>query len=57
MSDQHCPGFENNKSLNEVKVKCPECGKEFDVFSDEMDKKVKCPGCSVQLDPQACKAK
>jgi ribosomal protein S27E len=55
MSDQHCPGFESNKSLSEMKIKCSECGKEFEIFSDEADKKVKCPGCAIMLDPQACK--
>jgi len=55
MTDQHCPGFESNKSLNEVKVKCPDCGKEMEIFSDEMDKKIKCKGCSTLYDPAACK--
>jgi ribosomal protein S27E len=54
MTDQHCPGFESNKSLNAVKVKCPDCGKEIEIFSDEMDKKVKCPACSAMVDPKAC---
>jgi len=55
MSDQHCPGFESNKSLTELKVKCPECERETEIFSDEADKKVKCPGCGAMLDPQTCK--
>lgn len=56
MSDQqHCPGFESNKSLSEVKVKCPECGAEFEVFSDEIDKKVKCSSCGISFNPQDCK--
>ena len=54
MSDQHCPGFESNKSLAELKIKCPECGKEFEIFSDEVHKKVKCPDCGAMLDPQTC---
>ncbi|SHO49548.1 hydrogenase maturation nickel metallochaperone HypA [Desulfopila aestuarii] len=56
MTDQHCPGFEANKSLNEVKLKCPDCGKEFDVFSDELDKTIKCPACSSKVDPKTCTA-
>lgn len=53
MSDQHCPGFESNKSIKEVKIKCAECGKEFEIFSDEVEKKVKCPACSAMVDPKA----
>ena len=55
MSDQHCPGFESNKTLNEVKIKCPDCGQVMEIFSDETDKKVKCAGCSTMLTPAACK--
>ena len=55
MSNTHCPGFESNKTLSEIKIKCPDCGKELEVFSDEADKKVKCPGCETMLDPAACK--
>ncbi|MFV0436818.1 MAG: hypothetical protein ACK5PS_05430 [Desulfopila sp.] len=54
MSNQHCPGFEANKTLSEVKVKCPDCAKEFDVFSDEMESKVKCPACGSRFDPKNC---
>lgn len=52
MSDQHCPGFESSKSLTEVKLKCPDCGKEFEIFSDEIGKQVKCPECGTMLDPK-----
>ena len=55
MSDQHCPGFESNKSLSEVKVKCPDCGHETEIFSDEVGKSVKCGGCGNMLDSAACK--
>ena len=55
MSDQHCPGFESNKSLSAVKVKCPECGHETEIFSDEVGKAVKCGGCGNMLDSAACK--
>ena len=57
MTEQHCPGFESNKTLSEVKVKCPECGKETNIFSDEQSKTVKCPACSAAFDPKTCKAK
>lgn len=55
MTDTHCPGFESNKSLSEVKLKCPDCGKEFGIFSDEIDKVAKCPACSAKVDPKTCK--
>ena len=55
MSDQHCPGFESNKSLSEINLKCPDCGKEFEIFSDEADKKVKCPACGSLVDPGSTK--
>ncbi len=56
MSDQqHCPGFEANKSLSEIKVKCPECGAEFEVFSDEAEKVAKCSACGASVNPQECK--
>ncbi len=56
MSDQqHCPGFESNKSLSEIKVKCPECGAEFEVFSDEIEKSAKCSACGASVNPQECK--
>ena len=54
MTDQHCPGFEANKTLNEIKVKCPECGKEWNIFSDEADKKTKCSACGAVIDPKTC---
>ena len=56
MSNQHCPGFESNKSLSEIKIKCPDCGKVLEIFSDEADKNIKCPGCGTMLAPQDCKA-
>jgi ribosomal protein S27E len=51
MSNTHCPGFESNKSLSEIKVKCPECKFEWEIFSDEKDKAVKCPECGVAVAP------
>jgi len=56
MSDQqHCPGFESNKSLSEVIVKCPGCGQEIELFSDETSKQVKCSNCNLLFDPTASK--
>ncbi len=53
MSDQqHCPGFESNKSLSEIKVKCPECGMEVELFSDELQKSAKCSACGSEYQPK-----
>jgi ribosomal protein S27E len=54
MTDTHCPGFESNKTLNEVKVRCPACSKEWEVFSDEVDKTLKCPDCGGIVDAKNC---
>lgn len=57
MSDeqQHCPGFESNKSLSAVTVKCPDCGKEIEIFSDELTKQIKCSECGSLFDAAAGK--
>lgn len=57
MSDeqQHCPGFESNKSLSAITVKCPDCGNEQEIFSDELTKQIKCSSCSSLFDAAACK--
>jgi len=52
MSNQHCPGFESNKSLSEIKIKCPACGKQWEIFSDELGKNVKCTACELVFDPK-----
>lgn len=57
MSNTHCPGFESNKTLSEVKVKCPECGKEWEIFSDEAEKTLKCSECGVSVDAKTCVVK
>ncbi len=53
-SDQHCPGFESNKSLNEVKLRCPECNAEFEIFSDEIERTAKCTACGAAVEPKKC---
>ncbi len=52
MTDQHCPGFESNKSLSEVKITCPECGKEMEIFSDELEKTIICKACNAKFTPE-----
>ncbi len=56
MTDQHCPGFESNKQLNEVKVVCPSCQGEIEIFADELNKSLKCPKCSNMFESKACQA-
>lgn len=52
MTDTHCPGFESNKSLKEIKIKCSACGKEWEIFSDELEKSIKCSACGALIDPK-----
>ena len=47
---QHCPGFEQFKKLKAFSCKCPGCGKEKEIFSDEFDKTHTCSGCGKALD-------
>jgi hypothetical protein len=54
METQHCPGFESNKSLRVHTCKCQKCGKENEIFSDELNKKHKCQGCGHELDVIKC---
>ncbi|RKZ92436.1 MAG: hypothetical protein DRQ43_09040 [Gammaproteobacteria bacterium] len=57
MTDTHCPGFESNKSLSEYTIKCPDCGKEWEIFSDEADKVAKCPSCGSSVDAKTNRVK
>lgn len=50
----HCPGFEKYKSLKSFVCKCPECGKEKEIFSDEFNKTHICPGCKKEIDFTKC---
>ena len=52
---QHCPGFQNFKTLTSFTCKCPGCGKEVEIFSDEFDKTHVCEGCNEQIDFTQCK--
>jgi uncharacterized protein (DUF983 family) len=51
---KHCPSFEQNKSLKTYICKCPECGVEIEVFSDELDKKRTCGECGKKIDVNQC---
>lgn len=50
----HCPGFEQFKTLSSFMCKCPECGEENEIFSDEFDKTHKCQACNQQIDFTQC---
>ncbi len=49
-----CPGWEQFKNLTSVECKCPECGKEIEIFSDEFEKPHTCPGCKKAIDFTKC---
>jgi hypothetical protein len=51
---KHCPGFEQFKGLKSFTCKCPNCGKEVEIFSDEFDKKYICRGCHQEIDFTKC---
>ena len=52
---QHCPGFQNFKTLKSFTCKCPNCGQEKEIFSDEFDRTHVCEGCNEQIDFTQCK--
>ncbi|MCX5873565.1 MAG: hypothetical protein NTY51_10100 [Deltaproteobacteria bacterium] len=50
----HCPGFETNKSLSSFTCKCPSCGTEKEIFSDEFDRPHTCKNCKQPIDFSQC---
>jgi hypothetical protein len=50
----HCPGLEQFKGLSSFTCKCPECGQEKEIFSDEFNKPHICKGCSKEIDFTRC---
>ncbi len=51
---KHCPGFANFKTLSSFSCKCPNCGQEVEIFSDEFDKTHICSGCKQEMDFTQC---
>jgi uncharacterized protein (DUF983 family) len=51
---QHCPGFTNFKNLKSFMCKCPECGTEKEIFSDEFSRTHKCTKCGKEIDFTQC---
>jgi L-amino acid N-acyltransferase YncA len=51
---QHSPGFQQFKHLQSFICKCPNCGKERKIFSDEFDKNISARGCGEEIDFTQC---
>ncbi|HSM75077.1 MAG TPA: hypothetical protein VK852_10585 [Desulfobacterales bacterium] len=51
---QHCPGFASFKNLKSFSCKCPSCGEEKEIFSDEFDRSHKCAKCGEEIDFTQC---
>jgi len=49
-----CPGWEQLKNLSSFECKCPNCGKDMEIFSDEFDKEHSCPKCHMRIDFTKC---
>lgn len=52
---QHCPGFESYRHLQSFTCKCPNCGAEKEIFSDEFGKAHHCDSCKQPIDFTQCK--
>ncbi len=50
----HCPGFQSFRNLSSFICKCPECGKEKEIFSDEFNRPHTCSGCGKPIDFNQC---
>ncbi len=50
----HCPGWQSFKDLKSFVCKCPDCGKEKEIFSDEFNKPHICGGCGKEIDFSRC---
>jgi len=51
---QHCPGYATFKNLQSFICKCPNCGEEKEIFSDEFDKSHTCAKCNQSIDFTQC---
>ena len=51
---QHCPGFHDFKHLKSFNCKCPECGQEKEIFSDEFNRTHICSECNEEIDFTKC---
>jgi len=51
---QHCPGFQEFKNLKVFTCRCPECGAEKEIFSDEFNREHVCAKCGKKIDFSRC---
>jgi uncharacterized protein (DUF983 family) len=51
---QHCPGYANFKNLKSFTCKCPKCGAEKEIFSDEFGREHTCSSCNEIIDFAQC---
>lgn len=51
---KHCPGFNDLKNLKSFICKCPECGREKEIFSDEFNRPHTCSGCGKEIEFNKC---
>jgi len=42
-----CPGARDIREVKPEDVECPECGREVEIWSDELS--ARCPGCGAQV--------
>ncbi len=50
----HCPGFQEMKNLSSFVCRCPECGQEREIFSDEFKRPQTCSACGKPIDFSRC---
>jgi len=51
---QHCPGYNSFKNLKSFICKCPKCGAEKEIFSDEFARPHRCSSCGEPIDFSRC---
>ncbi|RJP58167.1 MAG: hypothetical protein C4549_04160 [Deltaproteobacteria bacterium] len=49
-----CPNFYLYHDLDGFICKCPNCGKEKEIFADEFDKEHVCTACGKKIDFTVC---
>jgi hypothetical protein len=52
---QHCPGFDDLKSLKSFICRCNHCGEPKEIFSDEFNRPHTCSKCHQPMDFTQCR--